>query len=93
MNVDQDGEAINKPPASRPRKKRKVEVEITKIESESELEQPVQSALQGSQEESYDIRKVAGKIALPQEAEEDEDEEKMIEDALSQASPTSTPRL
>ena len=51
VNVDQDGEAINKPPASRPRKKRKVEVEITKIESESELEQPIQSTLQGSQEE------------------------------------------
>ena len=91
VNVDQDGEAINKPPASRPRKKRKVEVEITKIESESELEQPIQSTLQGSQEESYDIRKVAGKIAPLQEAEEDEDEEKMIEDALSQASPPPLP--
>lgn len=91
VNVDQDGEAINKFPVSRPRKKRKVEVEVTKVESESEREQPIQSTLQGSQVESYNIKKVDGKIASPEEDEKDGDEERMIEDALSQASPPPLP--
>lgn len=92
INVDQEGETVTKKPVGRPRKKRKIQVEVTKIEPESgdeNIEDLVQSNNQVRQEESYAVGKVTGKIASPEEdgGEDEDKDERMVEDGLSQASP------
>lgn len=96
INVNEHGESHKKPNIGRPKKKRKVEVEIVKPELESEDESLLSyPKIQTIEDESHDIRKPKGRRivleedvkALRQESEEEEaEEERMVEDALSQAS-------
>ena len=100
-DADQGGNPLEKHSTTRPAKKRKVEVEVVKFDSEEEVESrkslTQSQSRTGSQQqlatpqESYPLQKVRGKVAVPQDEDEDEDdeeEERMVEDALSEvASP------
>lgn len=85
--LDHEGDGSRKPP---PKKKRKIQVEVVKSEPEVE-DQPLLAQYGGSdreeEEESHPIRVARGKVAQKDEsneADQDMDEERMVEDALSE---------
>jgi hypothetical protein len=95
-DADEGGNPLEKHSTGRPTKKRKVEAakfdpEDEEVESRKSLTQSqsrISSQHQpGTTQESHPLQKVRGKVAVPQEEDDDEDEveEQMVEDALSEA--------
>ena len=100
-DADEGGNPLEKHSTGRPTKKRKVEIakldpEDEEVESRKSLTQSQsRTSLQhqpGTTQESHPLQKVRGKAVVPQEEDSDEDEidEQMVEDALSEAA---SPRL
>ena len=95
-DADEGGNPLEKRSTGRPTKKRKVEIakldpEDEEVESRKSLTQSqsrISSQHQpGTTQESHPLQKVRGKAVVPQEEDDNEDEidEQMVEDALSEA--------